>query len=335
MVGALPETFQFRLRSVDYELIELTTRGDRTMDYSALLKRAFEIVTRYPFLILMGVLATLSGGIGGGGGSNASFNTGNNQNPEFQQPNMPNMDQFQMPNFDRMDSAMGIAAIVLPIVLCFALIIGLILWAIGTIARGGLVAGVDVIEDGGRPSFGSSWQAGWSRAGSLLGISLIPAIPGLILFAAGVGSFVAAGGMGMFFGGDVGMPVGVGLLSLLGALACIAIPFALVLGLLRTFAERACMLEGLGTVDSYRRGIEVLMANLGNAVVLFVIQIGISIAIGLLLLLPGIIAALCFLFWPLIWLVNGAIAAYFSGLWTLAWRQWTVAPASPVTGVES
>jgi hypothetical protein len=301
------------------------------MDYSGLLRRALEIVTRYPFLILMGVLAALSGGIGGGG-SNTNFRFGDNQQPEFQQPNMPDMGQFRMPEFEQMGPAVGAVAVLLPVILCFALIIGIILWAIGTIARGGLVAGVDAIENGGSPTFSDTWRAGWNRARSLLGISLIPAIPGLILFAAGVGSFITAGGMGAIFGGDVGMPVGVGLLSMLGVLACIALPFALVLGLLRTFAERACMIEGLSAVDSYRRGVEVLMANLGNAVILFVIQIVIGIVIGIVLLLPGAIAALCFLLWPLIWLVNGAIAAYFSSLWTLAWRQWTVAPRPAVMG---
>jgi hypothetical protein len=306
------------------------------MDYSGLLRRAFEIVTRYPFLILMGVLAALSGGIGGGG-SNTNFRFGDNQQGEFQQPDMPNMPnmpdmgQFQMPDLDQMGPALGIAAAVLPVILCFALIIGIILWAIGTIARGGLVAGVDAIENGGSPTLGDTWRAGWNRARSLLGISLIPAIPGLILFAVGVGSFITAGGLGAVFGGDVGMPVGIGLASALGALACIAVPFALVLGLLRTFAERACMIEGLSAVDSYRRGVEVLMANLGNAVILFVLQVAIGIVIGIVLLLPGAIAALCFLLWPLIWLVNGAIAAYFSTLWTLAWRQWTAAPVSPAT----
>lgn len=28
------------------------------------------------------------------------------------------------------------------------------------------------------------------------------------------------------------------------------------------------------------------------------------------------------LLWPVLLLVNGAIAAYFSTLWTLAWRAW-------------
>jgi hypothetical protein len=305
------------------------------MDYSGLLRRALEIMTRYPFLILMGVLAALSGGIGGGGiggGGNTNFNFGGDQQRQFQQPTMPDMGQFQMPEFNQMGPMVGVAAVLIPVVLCFALIIGIILWAIGSIARGGLVAAVDAIENGGNPTFSDTWRAGWNRARSLLGISLIPAIPGLILFAAGVGSFITAGGMGAIFGGDVGMPVGVGLISMLGLLACLALPFALVLGLLRTFAERACMIEGLSAVDSYRRGVEVLMANLGNAVILFVIQIVIGIVIGIVLLLPGAIAALCFLLWPLIWLVNGAIAAYFSSLWTLAWRQWTVAPRPAVMG---
>lgn len=48
-------------------------------------------------------------------------------------------------------------------------------------------------------------------------------------------------------------------------LACIALPLALVLELLRALANRACMLEGLGVLDAYRRGIEILVENLGVA----------------------------------------------------------------------
>lgn len=297
------------------------------MDYSRILQRAFEIITRYPFLILVGVLAALSGGIGGGGGggnTGFSFNEGDFSEFEGQ---MPEFGQVTPPDID-FGPAAGVAMAVIPFVLCFALIIGIVLWAVGTIARGGLVASVNDIENGASSSFGAAWRAGMARVGSLLGISLIPAIPGLILFVASLGAFLTSGGMAAVFGGEVGMPFGAGALAIVGTLACIAVPFALVLGLLRTFAERACMLEGTGVVDSYRRGWGVLTGNLGPAAVLFVIQIVISIALGVLLLLPGLIAALCFLLWPLIWLVNGAIAAYFSTLWTLAWRTWTL-PATP------
>jgi hypothetical protein len=91
-----------------------------------------------------------------------------------------------------------------------------------------------------------------------------------------------------------------------------------VLNLLRVFANRACMLEGHGVFAAYRRGIRVLVDNLGSAVLLFLIQAGIGIALGIVLLLP----ALCCLLWPVLLLVQGTAAAYFSTMWTLAWRRW-------------
>jgi hypothetical protein len=97
----------------------------------------------------------------------------------------------------------------------------------------------------------------------------------------------------------------------------------LVLGLLRTFANRACMLEDLGVFAAYKRGTAVLFDNIGPALVLFLIQIAINIGIGIAMILPGIIMALCCLLWPVLILIQGVIAAYFSTLWTLAWREWT------------
>lgn len=44
---------------------------------------------------------------------------------------------------------------------------------------------------------------------------------------------------------------------------------------------------------------------------------------------PRALLALCCLFWPILALIQGAIAAYFSSMWTLAWRRWTgEAPAA-------
>lgn len=297
------------------------------MDYSRLLNRAWEIIWRHPFLILMGMLAALSGGIGGGGGNNANFRFGDNGQP----PQAPNIGPIQLPDFGDLGGMAGLGIAAGLMLLCFALIIGIAFWLIGTIARGGLIASVETIETGGNSSFGASWRAGLNRAGVLIGISLIPAIPVLILFLSAVSAWGAYGGMTGVFG-EAASPFGAGLFSILGLLGCIAVPFAFILGLLRTFAERACMLEGLGVVDSYRRGFDVLSANIGAAIVLFLIQIAISIVIGIALFVPGLIMAICFLFWPVLWLINGAIAAYFSTLWTLAWRVWTAAPAAPAEG---
>ncbi len=98
---------------------------------------------------------------------------------------------------------------------------------------------------------------------------------------------------------------------------------AVVLGALEVFADRACMLEDRGIFGSYRRGLQVLLANFGPALVLFLIQIAIGLAIAVVGLLPGIVLAVCCLLWPLLFLVQGAISAYFSTVWTLAWRRWT------------
>ena len=107
------------------------------------------------------------------------------------------------------------------------------------------------------------------------------------------------------------------------ALVCILLPVALVLSLVRTFANRACMLEDLGVIASYRRGLEVLVANIGPALILFLLQVGISIALGVVLFLPGLVMVLCCLLWPLLLALRGTVTSYFSTLWTLAWREWT------------
>ncbi|MDX1615183.1 MAG: hypothetical protein R3300_12795, partial [Candidatus Promineifilaceae bacterium] len=113
------------------------------------------------------------------------------------------------------------------------------------------------------------------------------------------------------------------------AAACVVVPVALVLSIVRNFAERACMLEDLGVVDSYRRGLEVLMANLGEAIVLFLLQVALFIVLGALFFLPGIILVLCCFLWPLLLAINGAVTAFVSALWTLAWRTWTGRPSLP------
>jgi hypothetical protein len=287
------------------------------MDYGQLLSRAWNIIWEHKFLILLGVLVAL--GSSGGGGGNANFSTGNGdfnfQPPddfEFHPPDI--LDDFGLP-------AIGIVVILTLITI--ALIVGLTFWILSTISRGGLIAGVSVIDAGGASSFGQAFRAGWQKGWTLLGIGIVPAIPGFILFILGLFAAVSylsfsRVNMGRTPFPPVGAAVGIVVL-----LACLLVPIALVLGLLRTFANRACMLEDLGVFAAYKRGTAVLFDNIGPALVLFLIQIAINIGIGIAMILPGIIMALCCLLWPVLILIQGVIAAYFSTLWTLAWREWT------------
>jgi hypothetical protein len=103
-----------------------------------------------------------------------------------------------------------------------------------------------------------------------------------------------------------------------GVLTCAVLPIALLLGVLRTFANRACVLEGCNVFEAYARGFNVLVANLGSAILLFLVQLGVSILLSLFLLAPS----LCCVLWPLLILLQGWSSAYFSTMWTLAWRRW-------------
>jgi hypothetical protein len=172
-----------------------------------------------------------------------------------------------------------------------------------------------------------AWSAGWHRGWTLLGIGFIPAVPGIILFVIGVFALGAYGGVYALFGQGISPEYGwAGVAASVGLLACVFVPIMLVLSILRNFAERACMLEGLGVIDSYKRGTKVLTANLGEAVILFLIQIAVFVVLGILLFVPGIIVLLCCCLWPLLFILQGAITAFLSALWTLAWRTWTGEP---------
>ena len=282
------------------------------MDYGRVINRAVNIVWENKFLILLGILAALgSGTLGGGGGGGGGGNGSGNGQP-FADPG-----QF--------DPAIGgLAAGALIVLLCVVALVAIALWVVSTVARGGLIASVDDIESGQKSSFGEAWRAGWQKIWTLLGIGFLPALPGLLLFVLGVFALGTYGGILALFGEEFAAPLGIAELGILGTLfACIVMPIVLLLTILRNFAERACMLEDLGVIDAYRRGASVLMANLGEALILFLLQIAIFIVLGILLFVPGVFVILCCILWPLLFIAQGAVTAFVSALWTLAWRTWT------------
>lgn len=282
------------------------------MDYGSIFSRAANLVLQNKYLIVLGILAGLGSGSipsGGGGGGNGG---GNGQ---------PFGDPGQFPDIG--GEIAGLAVGVILALVCVALLVGIAFWVVSSVARGGLVTGVDTIEMGAKSSLSQSWSAAWQKVWTLLGIGLLPGIPGLVLFVIGLMALGVYGGVFALFGEDFAPPAGIGLGGLVGVVACIVLPIALVLSILRNFAERACMLEDLGVVDSYRRGWNVLSANLGEAILLFLLQIAIFIVLGILLFVPGVFVALCCFLWPLLFVVQGAATAFVSAVWTLAWRTWT------------
>jgi len=284
------------------------------MDYGNLFTRAWDIIWKNKFLILLGVLAALSG---------SSGNSGNQSRFMFDGGEIPWND---MPRFDHglpfQDVDLSILAIIGIIVLVIVLIIiGLVFWVAGTISRGGLITAVNDIELDNPTDFVSAFKAGWKKGWRLLGIDLVPAIPGFALFVGSIMIFLSYGGFAQLMEGYWPY-AGIGPFLPLIALTCLLLPIILFLSMLGTFANRACMLEDLGVVASYRRGFEVLADNLGPALILFLIQIAVSIGLFFLMIIPGFLMALCCLLWPLLILAQGAFVTYISALWTLAWREW-------------
>jgi hypothetical protein len=285
------------------------------MDYGKLFSKAWNLVWENKFLIFLGMLVVIGGGIGNSGGSQG-FSNGEGS---FNLQNLPRFD-FEFSNPFQGYGLPALAIVAILIVLAFVLV----LWVIGLISRGGLIHGADRISKGQPANFSSSLGAGLEKSWRLIGIGLVPATPVILLT---IGAFVSAG---FYTGGRIvfqeGQMLNVSNILIffpLIAVTCLLVLIALVLSLLRAFANRACMLEDLGVLASYRRGIEVFGSNLGPALVLFILQVVISIGIGLVLLLPGIFVALCCLLWPVLWIVQGTFAAFYSTLWTLAWNQWT------------
>lgn len=312
------------------------------MDFGNLLKRTWDIVWNNKWLILLGILVALGSGNGNGGGGGGGG--GGQQAGEWPPAEVENLEDLTEEDIaaiieEVMPFAMVGAAVAIPLC-CLVVFIGVIVWAVSRVAAGGLVSAVDEIETGVAASVGQeyregwdrswqlfkrAWRAGWQKAWRLIGIGILPAIPGVVAFVVG------AGLIGAFINVESMMADGLGKLSagsglILTALMvwCIAGLVALALGLLQTFADRACMLEDTNVFESYGRGWQVLRDNLGEVFILFLIRIGIGIALFILLIVPSIVlACLICIGWIILLLINGALEAYFSTMWTLAWRHWT------------
>lgn len=303
------------------------------MDYSALLRRSWDVVWNNKWLILLGFLVVLgSGGSGGGGGNfSGNRNFGNlNSNGNFTPPDFGN-DNFVPPDFGGFpgldDTSLGqILAIGVPIIialLCVLMLVGLAFAVIGRIASGGLIAGVDQIEMGQASSFGQAWSAGWQKGWRLIGIGLVAAIPGLVFAVIALVMVIPIIGVATNLREAEAALAGGGIAIVLVGLGCLTAIISILLSALRAFADRAAMLEDTGVFASYGRGWEVLKENFGQAFLLFLIQLGAQIALAVILLVPSIIMTICCIFLPVLWAVGGLIQAYFSTMWTLAWRQWT------------
>lgn len=322
------------------------------MDYGVILRRAWRITWDNKYLWWLGFLTALVGGRRVGG----SLRGLNLRNPPGGfQPDVTRYGAF--PGFD--PSAISTKTIVgWTAILCLIVLLGLAVWVLSTIARGGLISATNQIEDAEQASFREGWQSGLGTLWRMLGVSAVQGLPSFI-FLVGLILLVGLGGLALLRATDLPATDPSRLLAGSGvALAC-AIPLlcilflvSLALSILRPFADRACVMEDERVFASYRRGWEMLRGNFGDSLVLGIISVLVRLVIGTavsaLFLLPviaafgGIIGGAAGGFvsysnfgWVFavivvcgslvilaLWaIVSAVMTTYFSSMWTLAYRQ--------------
>ncbi len=310
------------------------------MDFGKVLGRAWEITWRWKILWILGFLASLGGGAGFGG----NFSSTNSGGDLSQWPG-----EMLGPGFWA-----AMTGIILALV-CLGLLVAIVVWVLSIIARGGLIAGVQQVEEEGSTTFGQAWRAAASRFWTLLGISFLAMLPFLIV---GFGlAMVAAAGVLVAMGSSSGFgdPAPGGIIAAIacGTLFCCGLFLVgIVLDQIRTYAERAAILEGLGWIEAFKRGWEVLKDNLGPTIILWLIFLALGLVLvaamfagiaavtlpllavtaavepGLWLVAPaccgGLLALIVFA------LVGAVIETFTSATWTLAYRELTgIAPEVP------
>jgi hypothetical protein len=302
------------------------------MDYGKVLSRAWEITWRWKVLWILGFLASLGNGFGSG--SNVTYSTDSSDWwGRSYGPYIP-------------PRVIGI----LVAVACLAFVIAIALWVISVIARGGLIAGVQQVEDESSTRFGQAWRVGASRFWTLFGLSVLTALPTFILVLVGVGVLVLliVGTVGAFDTSNALGALGITASVLCGGIFCCgAISLSIVLAQIRVYGERAAILEGLGWIEAFKRGWQVLRENLVPTLLLWIIFLFIGFALVALILAaimafgaplaaiigyggvePGgwIAAPICcggLLVIVLLALVSSIVETFTSATWTLAYRELT------------
>ncbi len=259
------------------------------MDFGNLFTRSWNIVWGNKWMIVLGFLAALTSG----GSSSSNFNF-SGDGSEF-----ANIDPGI---FENSAEAVAAASAIVLGVICFAFILGIVLWLIGLTAQAGMIESAVRLDAGEKLGFMQAMRIGWGYLGRLVGLNLIVFliffIPMMIIifimFAFGGATAFAAMGEGgsgteALLGG-----LGMTMFFVFCCMMCIIMIASLLLGVLMPFATRAIVLEEYGVVASLRRGWDVIRNNVGNVAVLIIayIVVGVLIAVvlGIVLVPVGLLA---------------------------------------------
>ncbi len=286
------------------------------LDFGFILKRAFEITKDNKVLWVFGIIIAFFGGAG----NTPNFNSSVSDNKNF---DIPKIDFEQI-------------LPLLIIVVIAAIILAIAAVFLSALSRGALVHLVDKVDKGEAISVREGFKAGFSVALPLILISLVIGIPLFFLISLSVAILLGPGILLLVV--VESKVIGV-LLIVIGGLVCMAlvIAAAVAVTIVLLYAERYYVLTGSKVIESIKMAITLFRGNVGQSLLLWLINVGISIGSGLITLiivlvfgLPIVLLAIAVSLWVLVLLiipiaaiafVGGLFQVYFSSMWTLAFKQ--------------
>jgi hypothetical protein len=271
------------------------------MGYGEIIKRAWRITWRFRALWVLGLFAGVTGGSGGGGSARSNYSPGSGSNSDLSSSLSDLHPERFLTAAEKFIPILVVGFIVL-------FLVGLVWWVLSIAARGGLVYAVNEIESGRPFTLGQSWNAGFARFWTLLGLSILLMLPVFV-----VGLFVFLG---------VTIPILIPLLRgstpnaasiapMCGVLAIgvpLLIVMSIVLGVMYILAVRFVMLDGKGAVESAAESWRSIRGRFKDNALMYLVSLGLNIAAGIVLAIPMVILILA--------LVFPAVAAGVAGNWT-------------------
>lgn len=242
------------------------------MEYTKILKRAWQITWRHKALWLFGFfLALFSGGGGGGGGGQGA--------------------QYTAGSGDLVQPAWILS--IVPVLIIIALLMVVAGIIIVPLSRAALIAMVSEVEETGDTRARTGWRIGWSRFLRLLGIGLLIGIPAaivaIVLVALGASPLLL-----LLFERRVLSFVAILLTAILMLLALgILIVGGVALSIMGQLAYRQCVLDKKGVFDSIRDGYRLGRKNLRQVGAVWLLLFGVDLATGIVMV-PLALAVVAF-----------------------------------------
>lgn len=288
------------------------------MDFGEVLSKAWQIIWKHKVLWIFGILASCSGG--SSASSNSGWRSSMEQNGWDYQPMINNIPEWQI-------------ALIVGIILLAVLFLVVLVIFLSTIGRVGMIRGTVQADRGAdRLAFGELFSGSLPYFWRVFGLNLIVGLA----FALAVIIVV--------------VPLAISIIGLvcLIPLICLLVPIGWFVSVLTEQANIAIVTENLSLMDGLKRGYEVLRANLGPIIVMWLILVlGVSLVGGLiigipiaLIVGPAVIGAfsgnetalgggllvtgLCLVaYLPVMIVANGILQSFIRSAWTLTYLRLT------------